>query len=67
MAALLISLSAVFNMEISYPKIAGLVFGIAAFYAAVEFSRRVDTGVFHLIVLIIAAGGSHALRSRGRR
>ena len=54
--ALLVSLAAVFDMTISFPKIAGLVFGIALFYAGVQYTREDEGRVYHLPGVIFIFG-----------
>ena len=54
--AVLISLTAVFDMGLSFPKIAGLLLGIAFFYAGVQFTRDNEMGVYYLLGLIIVSG-----------
>ncbi len=59
--SLLISLMAVFDMELSFPKIAGLILGIAFYYGAVQFSREYVDGEYYLLGLILVSGLSMAL------
>lgn len=54
--ALLISLAAVFDMALSFPKIAGLVFGIAVFYTAVQYARDREKGKYYLLSLFFVLG-----------
>ena len=54
--ALLISLAAVFDMTLSFPKIAGLILGIAFFYGAVQYAGDYADGEYHLLGLIFVAG-----------
>ncbi len=54
--ALLVSLTAVFDIEYSFPKIAGLILGVALFYAAVQHSRDLAFGRYTILALILAAG-----------
>ncbi len=61
LTALLISLAAVFNMAYSFPKISGLILGIAFFYAAVYYTRTFEGGEYHLLALIFFAGSGMAL------
>lgn len=56
LTAMLISLAAVFNIEYSFPKIAGLVIGVALFYCAVQYNRYVEGGEYHLLGVILIAG-----------
>ncbi len=55
-AALLLSLTAVFDMALSFPKITGLILGIAFFYAGVQYTRENREGLFHLLGLILIIG-----------
>ena len=54
--ALLLSLAAVFDMQSSFPKIAGLIIGIAFYYGAVQYTRTYSNGVYHLLGLILISG-----------
>ncbi len=60
-AALLLSLTAVFDMALSFPKIAGLILGIACFYAGAQYTRDNDGGIYHLLGLIIVLGMAMAV------
>jgi putative inorganic carbon (HCO3(-)) transporter len=55
-SSLLISLFAVFDLTLSLPKIGGLVFGIALYFAAVEQCRQRENGLWLVLALVIAAG-----------
>ncbi len=57
----LVSLSAVFDITLSFPKIAGVVVGIGLFYGAVEFARRRKHGVWLILILLILVGMGMAL------
>lgn len=61
LTTVLISLSAVFDITFSFPKIAGVVVGIGLFYGAVEFARRRKHGMWLLLLLIILVGTGMAL------
>ncbi len=54
--ALLISLTAVFDMAISFPKIAGLIMGFAYFFAGIEYIREDRRRMVHLPALIFLLG-----------
>ncbi|UCC54752.1 MAG: O-antigen ligase family protein [Anaerolineaceae bacterium] len=61
MATILISLAAVFDINLSFPKIAGLILGIAYFYGGVQHARQNHEGEYHLLSLIFIAGTGMAL------
>jgi putative inorganic carbon (HCO3(-)) transporter len=61
LTALLLSLAAVFDMEMSFPKIAGLILGIAFYYGAVQYTRDYDAGEYHLLGLILVSGTGMAV------
>ncbi|NCF66786.1 MAG: hypothetical protein GWP61_12485 [Chloroflexi bacterium] len=61
MATILISLAAVFDINLSFPKIAGLILGIAYFYGGVQHARQYHEGEYHLLSLIFIAGTGMAL------
>ncbi|MEZ4645446.1 MAG: O-antigen ligase family protein [Chloroflexota bacterium] len=52
----LISLYAVFDIALSFPKIIGVVFGIFLFYGAVAVTRQVKHGVWYLTAFFLLAG-----------
>lgn len=54
--ALLISLAAVFDIAISFPKIAGLILGMAYFFAGIEYIRENSQRMVHLPGLIFSLG-----------
>lgn len=58
MLMVLVSLYATFDIELSMPKIAGMVLGVAIFYGAVAYGRSRTNGIWHLVtaVLLIGAG-----------
>jgi putative inorganic carbon (hco3(-)) transporter len=60
MLMVLVSLYATFDIELSMPKIAGMVLGVALFYGAVAYGRSRPNGMWHLVtaVLLIGAGMS---------
>lgn len=59
--ALLVSLYAVFDIELSMPKIAGLVTGIALMYAVVAYMREAPQGKWHILAAIALVGTGMAL------
>ena len=61
--ALLISFLALFDIDLSFPKIAGVVMGIALFFAAVEHSRLRKNGIWNILAAIILAGTAIAVFS----
>ena len=61
MATVLISLAAVFDIKLSFPKIAGLLLGIAYFYGGVQHTRDNHEGEYHLLGLIFIAGTGMAM------
>jgi putative inorganic carbon (HCO3(-)) transporter len=59
---ILVSLYATFDITLSFPKIAGLVFGVAVFYAAVAYTRRrQQRGLAHLTGLYLLLGAGMAV------
>ena len=58
MLMVLVSLYATFDIELSMPKIAGMVLGVAVFYGGVAYGRSRPNGIWHLVtaVLLIGAG-----------
>ncbi len=54
--ALFLSLYAVFDINLSFPKIAGLIMGISLFYAGVQFVQQYRHGKWYLLGFIICAG-----------
>jgi putative inorganic carbon (HCO3(-)) transporter len=60
-AALLVSVWAVFDIHLSFPKIAGLIMGISLFYAAVQHARAAPNGIYFLIGSLFLAGTSLAV------
>jgi putative inorganic carbon (HCO3(-)) transporter len=61
LAALLASLGAVFDIQLSFPKITGLIVGIALFYAAVQHARVVPNGSYHIVSALFLTGTSLAV------
>jgi putative inorganic carbon (HCO3(-)) transporter len=59
--SLLISLFAVFDLILSLPKIGGLVFGIALYFAGVEQCRQRKNGLWLVLAVVIAAGTAMAI------
>lgn len=57
---ILVSLYATFDITLSFPKIAGLVFGVAVFYAGVAHTRRHRHGLAHLAGLYLLLGAGMA-------
>ncbi len=62
-AAVLISFLAVFDIALSFPKIAGIVFGIALFFASVEHCRQRDSGLWTVLAVLLLAGSAAAVFS----
>lgn len=63
--ALLISLYAVFDITLSFPKIAGLIMGISLFYAGVQFTQLYDHGRWYLLGFVLFAGTGMAIFALG--
>jgi putative inorganic carbon (HCO3(-)) transporter len=61
LAMVLVSLTAVFDITLSFPKIAGVLAGIALFYAAVEFTRQREGGLWAVLLLVLAVGAAMTL------
>ena len=59
--SLFLSLFAVFDLRLSVPKIGGLFFGIALYFAAVEHCRQNKNGVWHVLAVAVAAGTAMAV------
>lgn len=57
----LVSLYAVFDIALSFPKIVGVVFGIFLFYGAVAVARRSAQGIWYLTAFFLFAGTGMAL------
>lgn len=57
----LVSLYAVFDITLSFPKIAGIIFGIFMFYGAVSLGQRYPQGIWYLIAFFLAAGTGMAV------
>ncbi len=53
---LLVSLYAVFDIELSFPKIAGLVLGMALFFTAVSHAERYRHGLWHVVGFVLLSG-----------
>lgn len=53
---LLVSLYATFDMALSFPKIAGLVLGMALFFTAVSHAEQHKHGLWHVTAFVLAAG-----------
>ena len=53
---LLLALYAVFDINLSFPKIAGLIMGISLFYAGVQFVQHYQHGKWYLLGFILCAG-----------
>lgn len=60
-AMVLVSLYAVFDIALSFPKIAGVVFGIALFYGTVAFNRQRPFHLWYLTSFFLLAGVGMAL------
>ncbi len=60
MLMVLVSLYATFDIELSMPKIAGMVLAVAVFYGGVAYGRSRPMGMWYLVtaVLLIGAGMS---------
>ncbi|MCA9972165.1 MAG: O-antigen ligase family protein [Anaerolineales bacterium] len=58
---MLASLAAVFDIGLSFPKLAGLVMGIALFGGAVRFGRRQARGLTYLAGFFLLGGAGMAL------
>jgi putative inorganic carbon (hco3(-)) transporter len=56
MLMILVSLYATFNIELSMPKIAGMVLGIAVFYGGVAYGRSRQNGLWHLVTAVLLTG-----------
>ena len=56
MVMVLVSLYATFDIELSMPKIAGMVLGVAVFYAAVAYGRSRPNGIWHLVTAVLLFG-----------
>jgi putative inorganic carbon (hco3(-)) transporter len=52
----LVSLYATFDIELSMPKIAGMVLGVAIFYGAVAYGRSRSNGLWHLVTAVLLIG-----------
>lgn len=59
--SILVSLTAVFSISLSLPKISGLVLGIALYFAAVEHCRQRANGIWHILGAVILAGTTMAI------
>jgi len=57
----LVSLYATYSIEESLPKIAGVILGVAVFYALVHHTRRIRPWLLGLSLFICAGGGVAAL------
>ncbi len=57
----LVSLYATFDITLSFPKIAGLVFGIFMFYGGVAVAQRHKNGVWYLVAFFLLVGMGMAL------
>ncbi|MFO7540755.1 MAG: O-antigen ligase family protein [Chloroflexota bacterium] len=56
MLMVLVSLYATFDIELSMPKIAGMVLGVALFYGAIAYGRSHQQGLWHLTTAVLLAG-----------
>ncbi|MEZ4514942.1 MAG: O-antigen ligase family protein [Chloroflexota bacterium] len=56
-----VSLVATFDINLSFPKIAGMVMGIALFYGAINVMRLYRLGGWFVLAFVIAAGTGLAL------
>jgi putative inorganic carbon (hco3(-)) transporter len=61
LTAVLVSFTAVFDITLSFPKIAGLILGIAFFYAVVQHARNVPHGRYYIVGVILFAGSGLAV------
>jgi putative inorganic carbon (hco3(-)) transporter len=52
----LVSLYATFDIELSMPKIAGMVLAVAVFYGAVAYGRSRPNGLWHLVTAVFLIG-----------
>ena len=59
--SLFLSLFAVFDLSLSVPKIGGLFFGIALYFAAVVHCSQSKNGVWHILAVVLAAGTTMAI------
>ena len=56
MLMVLVSLYATFDIELSMPKIAGMVAGVAIFYMAVSYGRSRQYGMWHVVTAVLLFG-----------
>lgn len=61
LTAVLVSFMAVFDITLSFPKIAGLILGVAIFYAGVQHARMVPDGGYYIVGAILFAGSGLAV------
>lgn len=54
--SLLVSLYAVFDIGLSFPKIAGLLAGMALYFTAVSHAGQHPRGLWHVVAFTLAAG-----------
>lgn len=54
--SLLVSLYAVFDIELSFPKITGLLLGIALYFSAVSHMKAHRNGIWHITAVTLLAG-----------
>ncbi len=59
--SLLLSLYAVFDIDLSLPKIAGLTLGISLFYSAIHYSQQKNSQYWHLLAVILLIGTGMAI------
>ncbi|MCB8921816.1 MAG: O-antigen ligase family protein [Ardenticatenaceae bacterium] len=56
----LVSLYATFDMQLSFPKIAGLVMGMALFFTAVTYAQTHKQGQWHVVGFVLLTGTAMA-------
>lgn len=61
MAMVLVSLTVVFDIELSFPKIAGMTLGVSLFYGVVAYTRQHKDGLWHVLAFYFVAGMGLAL------
>jgi putative inorganic carbon (HCO3(-)) transporter len=59
--ATLVSFTAVFDISLSFPKIVGLIVGIAIFYAGVQHAREVPDGSYYIVGVTLFTGSGLAV------